>query len=71
MEAELLAEIGILRERLETLGRAAQRRDPDIDERAARAWLAVELEALRNVADRANTLATRLVRDSGEDAAAA
>ena len=71
VEAELLAEIGILRARLEVLGRAAQRRDPDIDERAARAWLAVELEALRDVADRTNTLAIRLVRVSGEDAAAA
>lgn len=71
IEAELLAEIGVLRERLESLGRAAQKRDPDIDERAARAWLAVELEALRDVADRANTLATRLVRVSGEDSAAA
>ena len=71
IEADLLAEIGVLRERLESLGRAAQKRDPDIDERAARAWLAVELEALRDVADRANTLATRLVRVSGEDSAAA
>jgi hypothetical protein len=71
LEADLLAEIGILRARLETLGRAAQNRDPDVDERAARAWLAVELEALRDVADRTNTLAVRLVRVSGEDAAAA
>jgi|SoiMethySBSTD1v2_1073268.scaffolds.fasta_scaffold1012290_2 hypothetical protein len=71
LEAELLAEIGILRARLEVLGRAAQRRDPDLDERAARAWLAVELEALRDVADRTNTLAIRIVRVSGEDAAAA
>jgi len=71
LEAELLAEIGILRARLESLGRAAQNRDPNVDERAARAWLAVELEALRDVADRTNTLAIRLVRVSGEDAAAA
>jgi hypothetical protein len=71
LEAELLAEIGILRARLEVLGRAAQRRDPDLDERAARAWLAVELEALRDVADRTNTLAIRLVRVADEDAAAA
>jgi len=71
LEAELLAEIGILRARLEVLGRAAQRRDPDLDERAARAWLAVEIEALRDVADRTNTLAIRIVRVSGEDAAAA
>lgn len=71
LEADLLAEIGVLRERLDTLCRAAQRRDSDLDERASRAWLAVELEALRNVADRANVLATRLVRVSGEDAAAA
>lgn len=71
IEADLLAEINILRERLESLGRVAQRRDPDIDERAARAWFAVELEALRNVADRANVLATRLVRVSGEDDARA
>jgi hypothetical protein len=71
IEADLLAEIGVLRERLESLGRAAQKSDPDIDERAARAWLAVELEALRDVADRANTLATRLVRVSGEDSRAA
>jgi hypothetical protein len=72
LEADLLAEIGVLRARLETVGRAAQSRDPHLDERAARAWLAVELEALRNVADRANVLATRLVRVSGdEDAAAA
>ena len=71
IEAELLAEIGVLRERLEALGRVAQAREPDVDERAARAWLAVELEALRNVADRANVLATRLVRVSGEDDARA
>jgi len=71
LEADLLAEIGILRSRLETLGRAAQRRDPDVDERAARAWLAVELEALRDVADRTNALAIRLVRVSDEDSAAA
>jgi len=71
LEADLLAEIGVIRERLESLGRVAQKRDPNIDERAARAWLAVELEALRNVADRANTIATRLVRASGEEAAAA
>lgn len=71
IEADLLAEIGVLRSRLDSLCRAAQRRDSDVDERAARAWLAVELEALRNVADRSNVLATRLVRDSGEDAAAA
>ena len=71
VEADLLAEIGILRSRLEALGRAAQRRDPDIDERAARAWLAVELEALREVADRTNAFAIRLVRSSDEDAAAA
>ena len=71
LEADLLAEIGVLRQRLESLGRAAQRTDPDLDERAARAWLAVELEALRNVADRANVLATRLVRVSGEDDARA
>jgi hypothetical protein len=71
IEADLLAEIGVLRERLDTLCRAAQRPDLSIDERAARAWLAVELEALRNVADRSNVLATRLVRVSGEDQAAA
>lgn len=71
IEADLLAEIGVLRSRLDSLCRAAQRGDADVDERAARAWLAVELEALRNVADRSNVLATRLVRVSGEDATAA
>ncbi|MEP7028446.1 MAG: hypothetical protein ABI960_07615 [Candidatus Eisenbacteria bacterium] len=71
LEADLMAEVGILRERIETLGRTAQRRDPETDERAARAWLAVELEALRRVADRANALATRLVRVSGEESRAA
>jgi hypothetical protein len=71
LEADLLAEIGVMRERLESLGRVAQKRDPNLDERATRAWIAVELEALRGFADRANTLATRLVRASGEEAAAA
>jgi hypothetical protein len=68
IEADLMAELGVLRERLDSLCRAAQRPDPEVDERQARAWLAVELEALRSVADRTNVLATRLVRVSGEDA---
>ena len=71
IEAELLAEIGVLREAVESLGRSVLRRDPDDDERTARAWLAVELEALRRVTDRANALATRLVQVSGEDSQAA
>lgn len=71
LTADLAAEIGVLRERIEVLSRAAARREPDTDERTARAWLAVELDALRAVADRAHMLAARVLIEADEDQAAA
>ena len=71
LTADLAAEIGVLRERIETLSRVAARREPDVDERTSRAWLAVELDALRAVADRAHVLAARVLVDADEDSAAA
>jgi len=71
LTADLAAEIGVLRERIETLSRVAARREPDVDERTSRAWLAVELDALRGVADRVHVLAARALVDSDEDSAAA
>jgi hypothetical protein len=69
--ADLAAEVGILCERIEVLARAAARREIETDERSARAWLAVELDALRAVADRAHMLASKALVESDEDAAAA
>ncbi len=71
LTADLAAEIGVLCERIEVLARTAARRDPGSDDREARAWLAVELDALRAVADRAHMLAARALVETDEDVAAA
>jgi hypothetical protein len=76
LEADLIAEIAVLRDRLNTLERAAGRPPLEAagigtDERAARAWIRVELEELRNVADRAHVLASRLLTNEDETTAAA